>query len=79
MMKRLTKVGNSHALLLEKPVLDLLNISSDTMLEVKTDGERLIIQPVKDDDKDKNRKKATEGLKKAVKRYGGALKRMPEA
>jgi len=31
----------------ERPILELLDITKDTPLEVKTDGEALIIRPVK--------------------------------
>lgn len=44
MIKRLTKHGNSLALVIEKPVLDLLNFTVKTKLEVVTDGTRLIVQ-----------------------------------
>jgi antitoxin component of MazEF toxin-antitoxin module len=45
MVKKLTKHGNSLALVIERPILDLLNISAETALEVTTDGQRLIIAP----------------------------------
>jgi antitoxin component of MazEF toxin-antitoxin module len=45
MMKHLVKHGNSLALVIEKPVLELLNITDKTSLEVVTDGTRLIVQP----------------------------------
>lgn len=43
MIKHLTKHGNSLALVIEKPILDLLNIDADTPLEVTTDGKSLTI------------------------------------
>ena len=43
MIKKLSKHGNSLALVIEKPILDLLKIDADTELEVTTDGERLIV------------------------------------
>lgn len=49
MIKRLTKHGNSLALVIEKPVLELLRIDAKTQLEVATDGTRLIIEPAKKD------------------------------
>jgi hypothetical protein len=39
MVKKLSAVGNSLGLIIERPILELL--------EVKTDGEALIIRPVK--------------------------------
>ncbi len=47
MIKKLSTVGNSLGLIIERPLLDLLNITQDTPLEVTTDGEALIIRPAK--------------------------------
>jgi antitoxin MazE len=46
MRKKLTAIGNSFGIVIEKPVLELLSIDRDTELEVTTDGQKLIIQPV---------------------------------
>jgi antitoxin component of MazEF toxin-antitoxin module len=47
MRKKLSAVGNSYGLVIEKPILELLNIDRDTELEMSTDGERLIIEPIR--------------------------------
>jgi antitoxin component of MazEF toxin-antitoxin module len=47
MVKKLSAVGNSLGLIIERPILDLLDITKDTPLEIRTDGEALIIRPVK--------------------------------
>ena len=47
MIKKLSAVGNSLGLIIERPILELLDITKDTSLEVTTDGEALIIRPVK--------------------------------
>jgi antitoxin component of MazEF toxin-antitoxin module len=47
MVKKLSAVGNSLGLIIERPILELLGITKDTELEIKTDGEALIIRPVK--------------------------------
>ncbi|MCK6438685.1 MAG: hypothetical protein L6Q71_00605 [Planctomycetes bacterium] len=44
MVKTLKKHGNSLALVLDKAILELLNIERDTPLKVTTDGERLVIE-----------------------------------
>jgi len=46
-IKKLTAIGNSLGVVIDRPILDLLDITKDTPLEVKTDGEALIIRPVK--------------------------------
>ena len=47
MRKKLSAVGNSFGLVIEKPILELLNIDRDTELEMSTDGDRLIIEPIR--------------------------------
>lgn len=48
MIKNLSKHGNSLALVIDRPILELLDIQAETPLEIKTDGEALIISPVRD-------------------------------
>jgi len=38
MRKRLSAVGNSLGVIIEKPILELLHIDKDTELELSTDG-----------------------------------------
>lgn len=45
MLKKLTKHGNSLALVIDRPILDLLKIDTETPLDISTDGTRLIIAP----------------------------------
>ena len=47
MVKTLSKHGNSLALILDRPILELLEIESDTPLEVSTDGDCLIVRPIR--------------------------------
>lgn len=48
MSKKLSKVGNSLAVLIEKPVLEILGWSRDTSLSIQAYGERLIVEPLKE-------------------------------
>lgn len=45
MIKKLTRYGSSAAIVLDRPVLELLNISFSTPLKITTDGNRIIIAP----------------------------------
>ncbi len=45
MVKKLTKHGNSYALIIDKPIMELLNITPETPLEISTDGKSLLIRP----------------------------------
>lgn len=75
MIKRLTKHGNSLALVIERPILELLKIDADTPLEISTDGQVLVISPVHDAEHQKRFEKA---LEKVNRKYGGAFKRLAE-
>jgi antitoxin MazE len=55
MIKNLSAVGNSLGLIIERPILELLDITKDTPLEIKTDGKALIIRPAKLNTKDRIR------------------------
>ena len=68
MIKKLIQHGNSSALIIEKPILELLSITSDTSLDISTDGKRLIITPVE--------KKLEASLTKINKKHGKTLKRL---
>ena len=75
MIKKLTKHGNSMALVIDRSVLDLLKIDTDTPVEVSTDGNVLIIAPVRDESR---AAKFKEALDKTNRRYGRALKKLAE-
>jgi len=75
MVKRLTKHGNSLALVLDRGVLDLLEIDADTPLDISTDGEVLIISPVRDEQR---REKFEEAVRETNRRYGRALKKLAD-
>lgn len=47
MIKSLKKHGNSMALVIEKPILELLGADASTQFEVTTDGKSLTITPMK--------------------------------
>ncbi len=47
MRKKLSTVGNSLGFVIEKPILELLKIDRDTEIDVTTDGNRLILEPVR--------------------------------
>jgi antitoxin component of MazEF toxin-antitoxin module len=47
MRKKLSAIGNSLGIVIEKPILELLDITRDTELDMTTEGGRLIIAPVR--------------------------------
>lgn len=46
MIKKLVKHGNSSALIIDKPIIEMLHIDENTNLELSTDGINIIISPV---------------------------------
>ncbi len=75
MRKKLTKTGNSLALVLDRPLLDEVGIDEKTPLEVSTDGRVIVISPVRD-------KRRTAKLRAIVAeahaKYGGVFRRLAE-
>ena len=75
MIKKLTKHGNSMALVIDRPILDLLKIDDETPLEISTDGKVLIISPMNDEDR---REKFETAMGKVNRKYNKLLKRLAE-
>ena len=75
MIKKLSRHGNSLALVIDRAVLDLLKIDAETPLDISTDGQVLIVSPVRDA---KRRKKFKAALAKANRKYGHMLKRLSD-
>ena len=73
MLKKLTRHGNSLALVIDKGVLELLNIDDQTPLEITTDGSLLLISPVRDETR---RLQFQEAVAKANAKYGRSLKKL---
>ncbi len=77
MIKTLTKHGNSYALIIDKPILDLLRITPETPLEITTDGNGFYVAPPKEDDEPEEvREEFKEALDRINKRFAGVLKRL---
>jgi len=74
--KKLTKHGNSYALIIERAVLDLLGITDETLLQISTpDGSSITITPVENE---KKKRDVSTSVKKMNKKYGRTLKRLAE-
>ena len=75
MVKTLIKHGNSLALVIDKPILEMLRITADTPLEITSDGDHLMISPVRDPQR---QRKLQASLDKINQRFGDDLKRLAE-
>jgi antitoxin component of MazEF toxin-antitoxin module len=75
MVKKLTKHGNSLALVIDRPILDLLKIEADTPLDISTDGRQLIVAPAQPSAR---RKKFDAAQEWAHKQYGKAFRKLAD-
>lgn len=73
MVKKMVQHGNSSALVIDKPIMELLNITPDTPLELATDGRNLIISPVLEEDR---MEKLNRSLEKINKRHRHTLEKL---
>lgn len=74
MEKTLRAIGNSLGLIIERPILDLLNIDKNTVLEVTTDGEALIIRPVRN----KRRSRLQQATERMMDEHDKTLRKLAE-
>jgi len=75
MVKKLIRHGNSVALVIDKPIMEILNITNETIFELSTDGRNLILSPQNEHTQEKD---ILNSLEKINKKYGAVLKRLGE-
>lgn len=75
MIKKLTKSGNSVALVLDKGLLEAANLNPNEPVQISTDGTVIVIAPVP---KESRRKKLERGSELMHRKYAGAFKRLAE-
>jgi len=75
MVKTLIKHGNSYALVIDKPILELLRITPNTPLELTTNGNTLTVSPIRDS---KREQQLQEALAWINSQYSYDLKRLAE-
>jgi antitoxin component of MazEF toxin-antitoxin module len=73
--KKLIQHGNSAALIIDRPIMEMLNITHETVFEISTDGRNLILSPQNEHTQEKN---ILASLEKINKKYGAILKRLGE-
>ena len=75
MVKKLTRTGNSLALVLDRPILERAGIDADTPLEVSTDGDVIVISRARSRRRTARLKRVME---EAHRQYGGVFRRLAE-
>ncbi len=76
MIKRLTSLGNSAALIIDKPILELLHITTQTDLQISTDGRTLTILPLRNVASDAEFKEAQ---KRVMKNHAHTFKKLADS
>jgi antitoxin MazE len=75
MVKKLTRTGNSVALVLDKEILEATGLDAGSTVEVSTDGRVIVISPPPE----KRRSSKLEAvLGKLDRRYGAVFKKLAE-
>jgi antitoxin component of MazEF toxin-antitoxin module len=77
MRKKLSAIGNSLGLVIEKPILELLNIDRDTELNIRTDGERLIVEPIREPQRTSDRRtRVRDATEKLLKKHASTMRKL---
>ena len=75
MKKKLTRTGNSLALVLDRALLEATGIGPSTQLEISTDGEVIVISPVRSA---RRTARLRQVMDRAHARYAGTFRRLAE-
>jgi antitoxin component of MazEF toxin-antitoxin module len=75
MIKKLTKHGNSYAMVIDKPILELIQATAEMPFEIISDGRSLVLTPVRDP---KEEKKFDDAVAMVHRRFGDAMKKLAE-
>jgi len=75
MIKKFIRHGNSAALVIDKPIMDMLHITNETTFELSTDGKNIILSPQTESSQETD---ILHSLEKINEKYGRVLKRLGE-
>ena len=74
-LKHLTRQGNSLAIIIDRPILDMLDINEKTPLKLTTEGGKIILEPVSAQEIERRFSAAAD---KVEKRFGRMFKRLAQ-
>jgi antitoxin component of MazEF toxin-antitoxin module len=75
MKKKLTRTGNSVALVLDRPLLEQLGLDENSEVEVSTNGDVLVMTPTREPAR---RRKLNKILDELDEQYAGVFRRLAE-
>jgi len=75
MRKKLTRTGNSLAVVLDRPLLEAVGIKAGTTVDVSTNGDVIVVTPLR---AKKRARKLAAALDDINAKYAGVFKRLAE-
>ncbi|MFG0247492.1 MAG: AbrB/MazE/SpoVT family DNA-binding domain-containing protein [Phycisphaeraceae bacterium JB051] len=75
MSQKLIKHGDDWALVIDKQIIEALDISSETEFELSTDEKNLVLKPIREQDVDA---KLDQAIDRIHNRFGNAMKKLAE-
>lgn len=75
MVKRLTRQGNSVAIVLDRPILEAAELEEGQEVEVSTDGDVIVITPVRSKSRQAKLRTVVNRLHE---KYAGAFRRLAQ-
>ncbi len=75
MKKKLTRTGNSVALVLDKPMLEQLGLDENSEVEVSTNGDVLVMTPLRTSAREKRFRRSVDKINS---KYAGLFRRLAE-
>jgi antitoxin MazE len=75
MLKKLTKIGNSVGVILDRPLLERLGLDESSEVEVSTDGSVILLSPKRDPRREARLKEVSDWM---FDTYAGAFKKLAE-
>jgi len=53
MVKKLTRQGNSAALIMDRTLMQLMDIDGDSLVKITVENRRMIVEPLRDEEREK--------------------------
>ena len=75
MIKKLTRTGNSVAVVLDKPLLEAVGLDEDSEVEISTNGQVIVLTPKRDSAREEKFRKAVEKINR---KYAGLFRRLSQ-
>ena len=73
MRKKLTRTGNSVAVVLDRPILEQMGLTENNEVEISTNGDVVVITPVRDATRARKFRKSVETI---TEQYAGLFRRL---